>query len=61
MNYKLLNTIKTIPFWIVRIAIYPIKILALIIYILVGFFIIDWTQKWERDFFKEEMKKCYKL
>ena len=60
-TYKLLNKIREFPLLILRILFYPIKILALPLVIITGFFIINWENQWDRNYFKKEIKWWSKI
>lgn len=62
MNYKKLESIRQIflfPFRLIR---YPFKItIWLLTSIIFGFFLTDWNDEWYRNYYKKEIKDCFKF
>lgn len=50
MNYKNLETIKAVIG-------YPFRLIMLPVFIVSGFFITNWNEQWERDFYFTMIKK----
>lgn len=50
-KYRMLNKIRSIPIWVVRIIVLPIKVLLSPLVIIAGFFLTDWEDDFERRFY----------
>lgn len=61
MNYKLLNNIRKILLLIFLVATYPIRIIIAPLYFLMGFFMINWENEWDREFFIKTFKDYWKI
>ena len=59
---KTLNTIRKIVLFPLRILIYPIKLIFIVpLDFIAGFFLTNWEDEWDRDYYFKTIKKDLKF
>lgn len=60
LDYRTLNNIRKVPVFVLRVLLYPIKIVFILpLWFLMGFVDTDWENEEERALFWKLMRKAY--